>query len=376
MSTQVRSSFQKWDAEGSGLILKDELAHVLRNLDPQTTDDELNALFSCAKINYEDKISYERFLSWLFCDIPDDFGKLEVTEFNTAAGSKSLLEVAFTAAVADASQKLTIARVNSYFKDVRKRIGGSEFMDHARRQFAARSSGQRDTATLEEVLCLLDSTLLSTADMAAATRPSPDEIRIAFEAHDAEVGGRGCLDVGAFVRLAQYLQVRVALATLLQAELRVAQHLQELQLNKGTPRERGLWQAALATAKAKALQRFNGESVERYFGPVHAQLSSEQYAEHVRGAVFTKVDANKDGKVSFDEALGLINSSLQCAADLGGTEKPTSKAFREVFTAHDTIVEGWDFMGGDEFLNLMRYLQVQVAEAMMPFSDVIKTVDA
>jgi hypothetical protein len=161
------------------------------------------------------------------------------------------------------------------------------------------------------------------------------------------------------------------MATLLECEARTAQNIQQLRLDSSL-RERGLWKEAKTAAIAKASQRFNKAAVEKYFEAVTAKLTAPEYVEHVKGTFFINTDTNKDGKVSFEEALGLINSTLQCAADLGGAAKPLPEAIREVFDAHDTITEGWNFMGGDEFLNLMRYLQVQVAEAMLPLSQLIK----
>lgn len=366
MSDEVRLSFQKWDAQGRGAILKDELTGLLRRLDPNTTDEELNALLSAAQVNHDGSISYERFLAWLFCDVPDVFGQLGIEEFNVAATSKCLWDIALSAAVADAGRQQPKAKVDAYFSDVRKKIAGPTFTDSVRWGFFERFVKiQPKRATFEDVVDLIDNAFVQTL-----VKPTRNDIRVAFDAIDAQAGSRGWLDADGFIDLVRYFQVQVASATLREAEARAAQNLKQIQVDKEM-REKGLWKEAIIIAKAKACQRFNETAVETYFEEVDTRLTGEAYAKHVTGVVFAKVDTNKDGKVSFDEALQLIRSTLQCAADLAGAQKPTAEAIREVFDAHDTMAQGWDFMGGDEFLNLMRYLQVQVADAMLPLSELI-----
>lgn len=372
MSEQVRLSFRKWDVEGTGVILKNELAYLLRFLDPKTTDGELNAIFAAAQINHEDTINYERFVTWLFCEIPDVFGKLSITDFNKAVESKSLWEVALSSAIADAAEHYPKTKVDAYFSDVRARVVSAVFSEKARRCFFERfGSGNQQKSRFEEVAALLDEVVLCSADMAFVARPPLNDVRVAFDAHDAKAGGRGYLEAEVFVSLVRYIQVQVALATFLAAEGRIVQGLKQLQSNQAL-REQGLWTVAMSSAKAKSCQRFDEAAVNQYFEEVQARLTNTAYAEHVKGPLLAQVDVNKDGKVSFPEALGLIKSTLQCAADLSGAQKPTPEAIREVFDAHDTVVQGWDFMGGDEFLNLMRYLQVQVAEGMLPLSQLVK----
>lgn len=372
MSEQVRSSFKKWDSEGRGIISKDEFSCVLRFLDPRTTDSEINALLSAVQINHDDKVNYERFVNWLFCEIPDAFSKLGVEEFNAAAENKCLWEVALSGAIANASKLHPKAKVDNYFADVRTRLSGQEFTERARRLFSDRCRSAAVTLLdMDAVATLLDIALIYAADMEAVVRPTSDEIRVAFDSHDAQCESRGSLDVDAFMNLVRHLQVQVALATLLEVETRTAQALKQLKSDKSL-RERGLWEEAVSTAVARGCQKFDKSAVEAYFKQVRDKLSGTAYAEHVKGPIFAQVDTNKDGKVEFTEAYNLINSTLQCAADLGKMPRPKQDVLQEVFEAHDTIAEGWDFMGGEEFLNLMRYLQVQVAEAMMPFSQVIK----
>ncbi|CAE8734648.1 unnamed protein product [Polarella glacialis] len=148
--------------------------------------------------------------------------------------------------------------------------------------------------------------------------------------------------------------------------------LTEDELRSEAARERGLWESALEAARIKAAETWPPDRVAKYFDEVEARLLAEDYIQHVKREMFIQADQDHDGKVGFHEAKALINKSLRCAADLVHAPRPTQDDVRDAFDAHDTLVEGRGRMGMDEFLNLARYLQVRVAEAMLPFSKVMK----
>lgn len=148
--------------------------------------------------------------------------------------------------------------------------------------------------------------------------------------------------------------------------------LSDAELQAEAARERGLWEGALASARGSAARQYPPDRVDRYFDEVYARLAGPEYTAHVKGTFFEKVDSDHDGRVSFSEAAALISKSLQCAADLGHGVQPSQEEIRAAFDAHDTLVEGRGRMGVDEFLNLARYLQVRVAEAMLPLSQVVR----
>mmetsp|Transcript_17792 Transcript_17792/g.40045 ORF Transcript_17792/g.40045 Transcript_17792/m.40045 type:complete len:219 (+) Transcript_17792:3-659(+) len=135
-------------------------------------------------------------------------------------------------------------------------------------------------------------------------------------------------------------------------------------------RVRGLWEDALKDAREKA-KTWPAEKVDRYWNEVETRLWSKDYFEHVKLSLFIQADQDQDGRVSFDEARALICKSLRCAADLTKAPQPTQEEVRQAFDAHDTLAEGRGRMGVGEFVNLARYLQVIVAEAMLPFSKVV-----
>jgi len=138
-------------------------------------------------------------------------------------------------------------------------------------------------------------------------------------------------------------------------------------------REKGLWEGELIEARTRTKQKYPADKVDRYFDEVQERLGGAAYAEHVKGAFFTKTDKNADERISFEEASALILKSLQFAADLGSMSNPPSKAeIKAAFDAHDTKAFGRGTMGGDEFLQLCRYLQVRVAEAALPLSKVMQ----
>lgn len=148
--------------------------------------------------------------------------------------------------------------------------------------------------------------------------------------------------------------------------------LSDSEIRAEAARERGLWEGAIVAARAEAATKFPPERVNRYFDEVYSRLIGADYIAHVKGTFFEKVDRDRDGRVSFSEAAALISKSLQCAADLGHGVRPSQEEVRAAFDAHDTLIEGRGRMGVDEFLNLARYLQVRVAEAMLPLSQVVR----
>jgi Ca2+-binding EF-hand superfamily protein len=137
--------------------------------------------------------------------------------------------------------------------------------------------------------------------------------------------------------------------------------------------QHGLWEDAVSDSRTKFIDSYPQERVNQYFDEVQARLGGQEYEEHVKGSFFNRVDKNKDGKVDFQEAYSLIRKSLQCAADITGSAKPTAEEIRAAFDTHDELSSGRGRLGVDEFTNLCRYLQVRVAEAMLPLSSLVST---
>lgn len=137
-------------------------------------------------------------------------------------------------------------------------------------------------------------------------------------------------------------------------------------------RRRGLWEAELSTAASRASHKYSETKVRQYFIEVKWRLESDEYCSHIKGALFNSIDTQNRGKVAYAEVADLIEKSLGCAADISGSgRRPSAEEIRDAFDMHDTLVTSRGFLGVDEFLNLMRFLQIKVAEAAMPLSQLL-----
>jgi len=62
---QISAAFRDWDADGNGLISKQEFIDVMRDLGNFSVDD-LHRLFDAADQNHDDSLNYEEFLTWIY----------------------------------------------------------------------------------------------------------------------------------------------------------------------------------------------------------------------------------------------------------------------------------------------------------------------
>jgi len=351
---EARRAFDAHDSTAEGRIGPEAFLNLVRYLQVQVVSAMLPS----------------RALDWR--KEADKAAELKALHDAEALKKQGLWEETLNSAIERATQKYPPKQVKRYFGDVKARLVSEEYQQQVQGAFFAKLDvNHAGTISFDDATGVIDTTLQCVADMAAAAKPTQEDIRNAFDAHDTMETGRGRMGGAELLNLVRYLQIKVAEATLIEAEQRVADDMKRFQAEEAA-RAMGLWEGALSAAKAKAAQKYDMARIESYFEEVRTRLSSAEYSEHVKGSFFQKVDTNKDGKVSFEEALSLIHRSLQCVKNMGGSESPpTHEEIRAAFDAHDTEVEGWNFMGGDEFLNLMRYLQVRVAEAMLPLSDIV-----
>jgi len=63
---KVTESFNRWDADGSGGISEEEMADVLKELNPEITDAKIKLLFSAADTNSDGIINIEEFCKFIF----------------------------------------------------------------------------------------------------------------------------------------------------------------------------------------------------------------------------------------------------------------------------------------------------------------------
>jgi len=147
----------------------------------------------------------------------------------------------------------------------------------------------------------------------------------------------------------------------------------EAKAERGTiSNQHGLWEDAVSNSRTKFIDKYPQERVNQYFDEVQLRLGGREYEEHVKSTFFNHVDTSKDGKVDFQEAYSLILKSLQCAAAITGSAKPTAEEIKAAFDTHDKLSSGSGRLGLGEFTNLCRYLQVRVAEAMLPLSSLVR----
>lgn len=208
-----------------------------------------------------------------------------------------------------------------------------------------------------------------------------DRVREAFKTWDTE--GDGTITKTGLIRLLRKIAPQVTesdLEVLFEAagatdappgSVKYLEFITYLWSDDEAARARGLWEEAIRKARENACRMWPADKVACYWDEVEKRLKSEQYIDHVRSKMFVQVDQDQDGRVSFEEAKALICKSLSCAADLTKAPGPTRDEVRLAFDAHDTLVEGRGRMGVEEFVNLARYLQVIVAEAMQGFSKVL-----
>lgn len=69
-SDYVKEQFKVWDEDGSGYIEKDEIMLVLKGLDPDFANRDLDRLFSTVDKNGDGVIQIEEFVDWLMHDDP------------------------------------------------------------------------------------------------------------------------------------------------------------------------------------------------------------------------------------------------------------------------------------------------------------------
>lgn len=132
-----------------------------------------------------------------------------------------------------------------------------------------------------------------------------------------------------------------------------------------------LWVEKLELCRQDALCTYSGWSfkVKKHFDQMKERLSSEAFTTNAVSMFMGGQDQNNDGLITFEEAYDLIEPTLEAwyAHDpkFKKKEKLDKSLVRTAFDAHDTAAEGKGKMGKEEFGNLVKYLQVISAAAMM-----------
>mmetsp|Transcript_79867 Transcript_79867/g.171163 ORF Transcript_79867/g.171163 Transcript_79867/m.171163 type:complete len:495 (-) Transcript_79867:68-1552(-) len=61
----IKEIFRQWDTDGSGKISKEEMSDVLRALNPNFTEQDIEMMFAAADKNQDGEIDFEEFIDWL-----------------------------------------------------------------------------------------------------------------------------------------------------------------------------------------------------------------------------------------------------------------------------------------------------------------------
>lgn len=131
-----------------------------------------------------------------------------------------------------------------------------------------------------------------------------------------------------------------------------------------------LWEEKLEQCRRDALRQFSGWSfkVKKHFDNLKERLSADAF-QNVVNMYMAGEDDNKDGLISFEEIADVIEPIFEALHQndrkFKQTKKVDEKQIRAAFDAHDTEEAGKGKLGKDEFSNLIKYLQVISAAAMM-----------
>jgi len=77
----VLETFRRFDEKGNGTISREELARVLRGLDPRWADENIISLFAGADTDSDGRIQLRSFLAWIFGDAAADSAFDEVSPY-------------------------------------------------------------------------------------------------------------------------------------------------------------------------------------------------------------------------------------------------------------------------------------------------------
>ena len=204
---RVLDVLRTWDTDGSGVILQDELRTVVARLCPDLAEEQLNVLLAAAAARDgagSNEVMYEEFISWLWADGVD----AEDVEFaDEAKRRQGLWEGALVDAGARAVRSHPSEQVRRYLADVRSRLESAEYKAHVRGVYFDRVDADGDgKVSFAEASAEITKSLQCAADLGLGRRPTEEEVRAAFDAHDTLAEGRGRLGPDEFLNLARYLQ--------------------------------------------------------------------------------------------------------------------------------------------------------------------------
>jgi len=207
---EVVRAFKCWDTVGSGVITTQGLRGLIAALTPGILEDDLDLLFEAAAedgVRLE-SLKYEEFIQWLWTNN---------TPEGSAAGQEGASDSIWADELASASTKAMeqypAEKVRSYFGEVSARLQSDSYREHVKGAFFDAVADREGHVSFEDAAPLIGKCLQCAADLAQSpARPSAEEVRAEFDAHDA--GGCGKLTADEFLGLMRHLQTKVAGAAL------------------------------------------------------------------------------------------------------------------------------------------------------------------
>jgi len=231
-ASKVLQSFQKADADGSGWIDADELASLLKDLNPQITRAQAQHMFKAADIDGDQKVNFGEFIEWIFSDFEEGealLGKV-VAGNHKADGLKTadpkVDENAELMLVVDVEEYLKKELSNAYrsfiatypdsqgaaedyIHEQAQRLMSKEFEDRIVGSFGARlDKDGNGTLSYQEVRGMIREVLSADTNSTADTLPTEAEIHKFFDTYNTAAFGQE-MSSGAFLNLMRGLNIHL-----------------------------------------------------------------------------------------------------------------------------------------------------------------------
>lgn len=206
----LKATFKKWDADGSGTISKDELFAVFKALDPSFMTIELDEIMSEADVNRDGQIDVDEFITWLSGGKGQGGENMGPTMsiFQGEIWEQKLMQ-SKSEAIKEYPKRRK--KIEEHFDQMKERLSSDDFISNVVSMFLEMTDANEDgIISYDEAKDHIEPTLerLHTDDSRYKSRKLEEaEIKAAFDAHDTMAEGKGKLGKEEFANLVRYLQV-------------------------------------------------------------------------------------------------------------------------------------------------------------------------
>lgn len=206
----LKATFKKWDADGSGTISKDELFAVFKALDPSFMTIELDEIMSEADVNRDGQIDVDEFITWLSGGQGKGGENMGPTMsiFQGEIWEQKLMQSKSEAISGYPKHR---KKIEEHFDQMKERLSSEDFVSNVVSMFLEMTDANEDgVISYDEAKDLIEPALerLHTDDSRYKSRKLEEaEIKAAFDAHDTMAEGKGKMGKEEFANLVRYLQV-------------------------------------------------------------------------------------------------------------------------------------------------------------------------